>query len=219
MDQVRARLQELITESGNSYAGISSLLGRNSAYIQQFITRGTPRKLSEEDCRILAHYFRVSEESLGGQKPLSQPNENVGPLITIPILYSHVAAGEPGSSHPNTGKSSVRLEAQWLEKLGLRQGRTSFSYVEGDSMAPTLYDGDEIIIDHDDGAARLRNGIYVFTVDQSLVIKRVSAGPIRGKLVISSDNPAYPVWVNIEAESLNVLGRVVWMGRELPRRL
>src|SRR6185436_20791477 len=66
-DDTRAALDALIRDSGEDYSSISRLLGRNPAYIQQFIKRGTPRRLAVEARRKLAAYFRVSEQSLGGR--------------------------------------------------------------------------------------------------------------------------------------------------------
>ncbi len=37
------------------------MLGRNGTYLQQFITKGSPRKLEEEDRRKLAQFFGVGE--------------------------------------------------------------------------------------------------------------------------------------------------------------
>ena len=62
----RAALQRLIEERGEDYAGLSRLLGRNPAYIQQYIKRGSPRRLAEDDRRLLARYFGVDEAALGG---------------------------------------------------------------------------------------------------------------------------------------------------------
>jgi len=60
----RVALARLIDERGEDYAGLSRLLGRNAAYIQQFIKRGSPRRLAESDRRILARYFGVEEALL-----------------------------------------------------------------------------------------------------------------------------------------------------------
>ena len=43
----RQVLERLCHERGQDYASLSRLIGRNSAYIQQFIRRGTPRRLPE----------------------------------------------------------------------------------------------------------------------------------------------------------------------------
>ncbi|MGE4321779.1 MAG: hypothetical protein AB7E60_01965 [Sphingobium sp.] len=61
---VRTMLDTLIRESGSNYSEVSRLLGRNAAYIQQFIKRGSPRKLEEEDRYVLARYFGVDENVL-----------------------------------------------------------------------------------------------------------------------------------------------------------
>ena len=45
----RAALAALVDRSGASYAALSRLLGRNPAYLQQFVTRGSPRRLAEGD--------------------------------------------------------------------------------------------------------------------------------------------------------------------------
>ena len=62
----RQALDVLIRQRGEDYSSLSRLLGRNAAYIQQFIKRGTPKKLSEDDRRTLARYFGVDERELGG---------------------------------------------------------------------------------------------------------------------------------------------------------
>jgi len=55
----RERLSELVRERGNSLAALSRMLGRNSTYLQQFITKGSPRKL--EEAAVLAPVFRDAE--------------------------------------------------------------------------------------------------------------------------------------------------------------
>src|SRR3546814_10921201 len=39
----------------------------------------------------------------------------------------------------------------------------------------------------------LRDGIYVLRMDDTLMVKRVALGLIKGKFYIRSDNPNYPV--------------------------
>ena len=63
----REALARLLKERGEDFAGLSRLIGKNPAYIQQFIKRGTPKKLDPDDVRILAQFFDVSEAELGGR--------------------------------------------------------------------------------------------------------------------------------------------------------
>ena len=60
-------LERLCVERGEDFAGLSRMLGRNAAYIQQFVRRGVPKRLKEEERRKLARYFAVSEAVLGGE--------------------------------------------------------------------------------------------------------------------------------------------------------
>src|SRR5688500_13700915 len=56
---------ELVAERGVSLAALSTLIGRNPTYLQQFVRKGSPRKLEENDRRILAQFFGVGEADLG----------------------------------------------------------------------------------------------------------------------------------------------------------
>src|SRR3954469_14393361 len=91
-DDARAALQQLIEERGEDYVGLSRLLGRNAAYVQQYIKRGTPRRLAEEDRRLLARYFGVDEALLGG--PPAATGEDA--LVAVPRLDVQASAG-PGA--------------------------------------------------------------------------------------------------------------------------
>ena len=85
----------------------------------------------------------------------------------------------------------------------------------GDSMVPTLADGDDILVNRADAAERLRDGIYVLRVEAALIVKRIALTPIGRRLSIRSDNEAYPVWPDCDPADLAVIGRVIWAGRRL----
>jgi phage repressor protein C with HTH and peptisase S24 domain len=80
--------------------------------------------------------------------------------------------------------------------------------VEGDSMEPTLRDGDEILVDR--APRPLRSGLHVIRLDDVLLVKRLEPGP-SGTLQVISDNPAYPRLERPRAD-IAILGRVVWKG-------
>jgi transcriptional regulator with XRE-family HTH domain len=68
-EQVRVTLERLAAERGDSLADLSRMIGRNAAYVQQFIRRGTPARLSEDDRLKLAQYFGIDERELGAREP------------------------------------------------------------------------------------------------------------------------------------------------------
>ncbi|HEX7876929.1 MAG TPA: S24 family peptidase [Sphingobium sp.] len=214
----RIALERLIVERGENYADLSRLLNRNPAYIQQFIKRGTPRKLDEEDRRVLARYFGVTEDILGGPPagaPAQRKSRALPAVVSVPRLSLGASAG-PGSLDDDERATGVMaFDANWLRHLGVRPQRASIIRVDGESMAPTLNDGDEIMVDHDDDSARLRDGVYVLRLDGVLMVKRVALGPRRGLFSVLSDNAHYPDWIDIDPALIVIVGRVVWTGRRL----
>ena len=86
--------------------------------------------------------------------------------------------------------------------------------VKGDSMEPTLADGEPIIFDR--SSARFdRDAVYVITIADELFVKRVRRVPTAGGMMtlsLISDNPAYPeVTLDPETqERVRIIGRVVW---------
>jgi hypothetical protein len=68
-DQVRKNLERLAIERGESLGALSRLIGRNDAYLQQFIRRGTPSRLAEDDRLKLAQFFQIDERIFGAREP------------------------------------------------------------------------------------------------------------------------------------------------------
>jgi DNA-binding XRE family transcriptional regulator len=66
LDPVRARLLIAVRENGASLSGLSGSLGKNPAYLQQFVKRGSPRKLPEDIRHQLAGLLDIDEAELGG---------------------------------------------------------------------------------------------------------------------------------------------------------
>jgi hypothetical protein len=217
MDRIDSReaLARLIKERGEDFAGLSRLIGKNPAYIQQFIKRGTPRKLDEDDRRTIARYLGVSEAELGGPSGLEKDGPTDG-MIKVPRLDVGASAGHGAINDAEVAVSHIAFDPKWLRQLC--KGSTnnlSFIQVQGDSMSPTLADGDEILVDGADGADRLRDGIYVLRREDTLMVKRLAINPFAARATITSDNPAYPEWRDIELSTLAIIGRVVWAGRRL----
>lgn len=211
-DDVRTALDALIRDRGEDYSAISRLLGRNAAYIQQFIRRGTPRRLAEEDRLKLAAYFRVPEELLGGRAGKVPPTA-LPALVTIPRIAIGASAGPGGIAEIEERDRPIAFDDALLRHLGAgRRSALSIIRVAGDSMEPTLYDGDDILVDRDSVAIR-SGGIYVLRLDDLLMVKRLLRDE-RG-LVVHSDNPNHAAIVDFDPATLQLIGRVLWCGRKL----
>lgn len=221
MDELSPRetLDRLIRERGENYGALSRLLGRNPAYIQQYVKRGSPRKLDEDDRRILARYFGVEERLLGGpERPAAGPRlpkaKRADPVI-VPRLALGASAGAGSLDQDEAAAGALAFDPRWLRDLGGRPDSLSIIRVDGESMAPTLSHGDDIMVDRSDGAERLRDGIYVLRLDDVLMVKRVAMTLRRDCFSVRSDNPAYPDWEDIDPASVGIVGRVIWAGRRI----
>lgn len=203
----RAALKAAIDSDGTSLSWLSErLLKRNPAYLQQYLTRGTPRLLAEGDRRLLAKFLRVSDVALGGIEPASDDS------IAVP-RYALAASAGPGAL---VGEEQCalpfRFDARFLAGLGVRRDAASLIEVKGDSMQPTLIDGDTILVDHARRSIAPRGGVYAIRLDGTLSVKRLRA--IGREVEVASDNRDYATMVRA-AEAVEVIGRVVWIGRSL----
>ena len=208
----RIALERLCAERGEDFAGLSRMLGRNSAYIQQYVRRGVPKRLKEEERRKLARYFSISEAVLGGP-----PDESTGHDGLVSVKRHPVAASAgPGSFvAEELGRPYFAFDQRWLRVLtSTPPDNLSVVRVEGDSMAPTLNAGDDILVDLGD-TQRLRDGIYVLRADEALVVKRLALHPAGRRVTVQSDNPAYPDWPDCGIDDIHCIGRVIWAGRKI----
>lgn len=206
----RAVLERLIAENAADFAGLSRLISRNPTYIQQFIKRGSPKKLPETERGILARYFGVDESVLGGPDAGATRTG----IRLIPKLAVGASAGPGAIPGRETLAGKIGFDEKWLRKQGLDPAKLSLIQVEGDSMSPTLNHGDNIMVDNRAAAGPLRDGIHVIRLDDALMVKRLASGP-SGRLSVLSDNPAYPGWPDVDGATVAIIGRVVWAGRRL----
>lgn len=210
-EDARAALQRLIEERGEDYAGLSRLLGRNAAYVQQYIKRGSPRRLAEDDRRLLARYFGVDETVLGG--PAGSGERGLRP---VPRLDVGASAGPGAFAGGERADSHIAFDPAWLKRVARgAPDQLSIIRVRGDSMAPTLGHDDDILVDRGDGAEKVRDGVYVLRMEDALVVKRLAVNPAARTLTIRSDNPAYPAWPDCDPAAVEIVGRVVWTGRRI----
>ncbi len=202
-DVQRANFAKLVAARGLRLAALSRVLGRNPAYLQQYLMRGSPRELPERDRARLAEYLGVDETLLDGRRAAD--------LAIVPRIEVAASAGPGGWAEDEALRAPFAFPPALLRQLGVRPEAASMVCVAGDSMEPTLHDGDDVLIDRDRCRIDPR-GIFVLRVEGELVVKRVRAAV--GGVELVSDNPAHPVRF-ARAGSFQLLGRVAWLGRVL----
>lgn len=208
MDDVRETLVAGAERAGMSLIRLSRMLGRNDAWLQQFVKRGTPRRLPERERAILANYLGLSEAALGGPPDSS---------VVVRRLDVAASAG-PGALGSGLGEGDPlagieRFPATMVARLSLNPDALSMIVARGDSMLPTLADGDDILVDTADRRIGRRPAIFVLRIDGAVVVKRLALAD--GQVAIASDNPAADPIAPVALDRVEVIGRVVWLGRKL----
>ncbi|WP_395333573.1 S24 family peptidase [Novosphingobium sp. BL-8H] len=201
----RARLLELADGRGVSLSALSRMIGKNASYLQQFIKKGSPRKLEEADRGTLARFFGVDEGELGKVK---EKYRDAGGWMDVPRLTVGASAGPGSHAGAEEVFGTLRFSDRWLRSMGLRPDTLSAITVTGDSMEPTLRHGDEILVDSN--WQPLREGIHVVRLDDAVLVKRLGVLGAE-RITLISDNPAYrPIECGLD--EVIVIGRAVWKG-------
>ncbi len=210
----RQLLLELAAQRDTSLAALSTLIRRNTSYLQQFVRKGSPRKLEENDRRTLARFFGIDESLLGAPEENSSALPGKAPRgdwVDVPRLALGASAGPGRLANEEQAIGTFRFSSRWLRGQGLDPAMLSAIAVTGDSMEPTLRDGDEILVDR--APRTLRDGIHVVRVDDVVLVKRLDmARP--GAIALISDNPAYRS-LELAPSAVEVIGRVVWKSGRL----
>ncbi|MBF0162590.1 MAG: LexA family transcriptional regulator [Magnetococcales bacterium] len=139
----------------------------------------------------------------------------------VPRYGMRVGSGEP--LRCDQVVDSLSFKVSWVEQhMGLDPRALALVNVVGDSMEPTLKERDLLLLDRrgftrtDPGPSAHSDGIYVILRGEELVVKRLQFG-FDGSVHIQSDNPIYaPQTLSTErAQTLQIVGRVVWVGRRI----
>jgi phage repressor protein C with HTH and peptisase S24 domain len=204
MDATRTMLVELAARTGASLSALSRMIGRNPAYLQQYVRRGSPRVLPEEERRRLAGFFGVGEGELGGVAGMTPV------ALRVPRLDVAASAGPGSLVDDEVMLGADAIDPALMRRLALK-GEAAIIRVRGDSMEPGLLEGDQILVDTGDRVPNARGGVFVIRIEEAVMVKRVALRD--GRLTVRSDNPAA---APVPAGEAQVIGRVVWLMR-VPR--
>ncbi len=196
---VSETLEALAAARGVSLSELSRLLGRNLAYLQQFVRRGTPRRLDERDRERLAAFFGVEEVVLGGPAREAE--------VAVPYLTVAASAGRGTVAGGERVIRDLPFAARMLREAGVTPAAASIIDVTGDSMAPGILAGDRLLVDRADVSG---GGVSVVRRGEELLVKRVRRDG--GRLVLVSDNPAYPP-IDCAAGEATIIGRAALLLR------
>ena len=133
--------------------------------------------------------------------------------VIIPKLGFRASAGT-GALVLAEDAGTEAVSRNLLRRLGLSERHARVLYASGDSMKPTIADGDPLIVDTN-VETFLDGWVCTFTVGDDAFVKRLRRGP--GHTIMVSDNPDWPTREEPipSVEHFRLVGRVRWVGRTL----
>ncbi|HEX6978286.1 MAG TPA: S24 family peptidase [Alphaproteobacteria bacterium] len=157
-DRVRQLVRQRIADLRLSLAEVSLKLGRNHAYLQQFLERGTPREIPEKIRPALAAILGVDERALrrvDGADGRTGPQRHDGAARRIdPVALAGSTAKDrdlPVYASAQGGPTGMLVTPDpidWVPRpRPLEHVAQAFAvYVVGDSMEPAYRHGDMVLV-------------------------------------------------------------------------
>lgn len=130
-DTVRIALRRLIDQRGVDMATVSRAIGKNHAYIQQFLNRGVPAELGYKAAVALADYFHVGPElfgidaaphirasnDTGRNATLRHPLQSIRRLMGLTTAQMAKALGEKEAALEDIENGKASLNEKLLLKI------------------------------------------------------------------------------------------------------
>jgi len=130
----------------------------------------------------------------------------------IPKVAARLSAGTGSFDSEETVKEYLSFQTKWMAGKGSVNHMVAME-VFGQSMEPMIKEGDTVLIDQSQKNI-LAGAIYALGVEDTILIKRLEKHP--NKLVLCSDNKDYEsIYLESEeADTLRIIGKVIWSCRE-----
>lgn len=213
------RISSLLNERGISQAELARRVGVAQQTIHKLITGGS---------RTSAHLHRIARELgttadyLTGET--DNPNEGALPtptakdiaqqldLVGIEQIDLAYGLGATFADGP-IGAELMHFPRQWVDAITSSPPvLLTWTRGRGDSMFPTINDGDLILLDRSQRRVTEQDALWAFTVGDLAAIKRLR---IKGdRVVILSDNPTVPPDEE-PIDEVNIVARVAFVGRKI----
>jgi len=208
------RLKSL--QNNLSNAEFARKIGVKPSTFQRYDEGSLPRI---DAAAAIAEACGVSLDWLVGEDTARHVAEAAGEdVVSLPRYDIQASAGHGALAGNREIADFMTVSRDWLARYVPNGARVVVIEARGDSMEPTVDDGDllfvEMGIDTDSIAA---GGVFVINVGDLVMIKRLQI-LLNGDLRVSSDNQAYAPETIPAAEleeKVMIHGRVFWVGGPL----
>jgi phage repressor protein C with HTH and peptisase S24 domain len=191
-------------EAGNTRIGIelAALIERQTGFRQAWLLTGDrPQRVSDAG-------------GYAGAVPEKREDDNRGfpgpgrfHFTYVKKVKPNLSAGSGELVDEEETEDIYSFRTDWLLRKGPPSGMR-LAQVSGDSMLPTLKDGDFVLFDTSKKDYVLDGKIMVIGIDNLLYIKRLRRIP-EGTFLVSDNSAVYEPW-RIDLASTRFLGLVIW---------
>ena len=222
---------ERIKEAAKPFGGVPGLaaeMGRPAQTVYNWIRTPAEPKASDivalaEASKRSVHWWLYGIEAQEKTLELAIA-ERAEAEIALRRLDLRASAGAGSLVEAVQQQTPLTVPRDWLAKFNVQPTAVIVAECGGDSMMPTLDDGDLLLVDTsitDELYIRERGGIYIIVHEGAFQVKRLQGIPSGGIRIIS-DNDNYPS-IDLDrdraATDLVVQGRVFWSGGAIRKRM
>ena len=150
----------------------------------------------------------------GAGPPIIKPGlDGADDFHSVPKVQARLCAGGGSFEMDPHVKGYYSFKKEWLSRKGVADQMVLMD-VFGNSMTPEIKDGDTVLVDQAQKDI-LAGVIYAVGIDDTIMVKRIEKHP--QKLVLLSDNSEHaPIYLSgEEIESVRIIGKVLWICREM----
>ena len=214
MDDILAAIENALERTGLSASAASLKAVGNPSLIKNLRhRRAEKRDHPIENLQKLAKvldlelYFGPPRET----GPIYNVSLDGADYAAIPRIDARLSAGAGAVNEEVEHSDALAFRRDWLRERGISPSDACLLTVTGDSMAPTLHDGDLVMIDRRRRDIRNHRVYALIDTDGTARVKRLDLIP-KQLLILTSDNPAHPTETRQgdDMNLVNILGEVVW---------
>lgn len=145
-----------------------------------------------------------------------QVNDDLPAMVAVPEYDVRLSAGPGAFNDDERIIDHWQFSRRYIEnELRVAPSSLGVVTVDGDSMYPTLWPGDRVMVDMTE-TNPAKGGVYAIFDDNATVVKRVERVPASNppQVTLISDNKNHNQYT-VPAEFVRVIGRVVWFARRM----
>ena len=209
-DEIRRRMEA----GGFNQKSLARAAGLNETAVRDILI-GKSRHPRHDTVQKIAAALDCTAAQLIEPARAVGGSEYADELVFVPTYEVEAAAGDGIVINQEYETGRLAFRNDWLRSVTSAMAEDlAVITVHGDSMYPTLADGDSILVDLSQRTAG-RDGVYIVRFGDFVLVKRLLIDPVRREVTISCDNENYPRLAPVDPMDVDVAGRVIWVGRRI----